>query len=181
MDAALAVADRDGFDAGTIRARAAEVGVPHITLYTQFKDKAALRDGMRERAFEQIVAATISSKSSRQDALAEIARNSRAVLRAHPNSCATTRARAGSPSMSTIGQWSFDEVLELGIRSLVDGIENLRRQPTSAGARFERNSERSSSSSSSPLALVVGFTTTTRWNRQHLLRVVQERRRPQPG
>jgi hypothetical protein len=103
-----------------------------MMLYTQFKDNAALR----ERAFEQIVAATISSTSSWQDALAEIACNGRAVLRAHPNWVQLLAARAGSPSMSTIGQWSF-EIFELGIRSLVDGIENLRRQPNQRRYPYE--------------------------------------------
>jgi hypothetical protein len=152
-----------------------------MMLYPHFKDNAALREGMRERAFEQIVAATISSTSSWQDALAEIACNSGAVLRAHPNWVQLLAARAGSPSMSTIGQWSFDEIFELVIRSLIDGIENLRRQPNQRRCPSGRNSK--------VILIIVKFPVlpdrSKEWlacsplpparTGQHLLRVVQER------
>ena len=51
VDAALAIADRAGFDAVTMRAIAAEVGATPMALYAYFSDKNALYGGMRERIF----------------------------------------------------------------------------------------------------------------------------------
>ncbi|KAA2255475.1 TetR/AcrR family transcriptional regulator [Solihabitans fulvus] len=115
MDAALAVADRDGYEAVTIRALAAEVGVPPMTLYTHFADKAALREGMRERAFEQVVTAT--AEGSWQEALEEFAGNCRAVLRAHPNWVPLLAAQTGAPSAATLRLFErvFDKMIADGL------------------------------------------------------------------
>jgi AcrR family transcriptional regulator len=84
MDAALALADREGFDGVTIRAVAAEVGVTPMALYTYFSDKDALYVGMRGQVFARVCAASISRQGYRS-MLDGIARGIHRVMREHPN------------------------------------------------------------------------------------------------
>jgi AcrR family transcriptional regulator len=84
LDAALAVADRDGFDGVTIRAIASEVGATPMAFYTYFADKDALYDGMRERLFSHVSTASISRRTWRS-MLEGIARGVYRVMREHPN------------------------------------------------------------------------------------------------
>jgi AcrR family transcriptional regulator len=84
-DAALAIADRAGFDAVTMRATAAEVGATPMALYSYFPGKNALYAGMRERVFLLHVFAACVPRGTWQSMLEGIARGLYQVLRKHPN------------------------------------------------------------------------------------------------
>ena len=84
-DAALAIADRAGFDAVTMRATAAEVGATPMALYAYFSGKNALYAGMRERVFLVHVFAACVPRGTWQSTLEGIARGLYEVMRKHPN------------------------------------------------------------------------------------------------
>lgn len=116
MDAALAIADRDGLEAVTIRALAVEVGgVTPMALYTYFADKESLYDGMRERTLARIIATT--KQSSWQVALEDIARSIFRTLQEHPNRLPLLTRTSGVP-MSAVG--FFDRLFEMMLK---DGFE----------------------------------------------------------
>jgi len=108
-DAALAIADRDGFDGVTIRAVAAEVGATPMALYTYFPDKDALYAGMRGRVFER--ASTVSgSRRTWQTMLEGIARSLYQVMREHPEWTPLLGHNSGLPPA---GLGFLDRLLEL--------------------------------------------------------------------
>ncbi len=84
LDAALAIADRDGFDRVTIRAIATDVGATPMALYTYFSDKNALCEGLRDRVFAHVTAASLSQQTW-QSMLDGMARRIRRVMREHPH------------------------------------------------------------------------------------------------
>ncbi len=84
-DAALAVADRAGLDAVTMRATAAEVGATPMALYAYFPGKNALYAGMRERVFLVHVFAACVPRGTWQSTLEGISRGLYDVIRKHPN------------------------------------------------------------------------------------------------
>jgi AcrR family transcriptional regulator len=96
-DAALAIADREGFDGVTIRAIAVEIGATPMALYTYFSDKDALYEGMRERLFARISAASISRRTW-QSMLEGIAGGAYRVMREHPNWTPLLAHDSGPPS-----------------------------------------------------------------------------------
>jgi TetR/AcrR family tetracycline transcriptional repressor len=83
-DAALAVADRAGFDAVTMRATAAEVGATPMALYAYFEGKNALYAGMRERVLALVFAACVP-RGTWQSTIEGLARGLYDVIRKHPN------------------------------------------------------------------------------------------------
>ena len=83
-DAALAIADRAGFDAVTMRATAAEVGATPMALYAYFASKSALHAGMRERVLVRVFAACVP-RGTWQSTLEGLARGLYDVIRKHPN------------------------------------------------------------------------------------------------
>jgi AcrR family transcriptional regulator len=85
MDAALAIADRDGFGALTMRAIATEVGATPMALYAYFSDKNALYAGMRERIFFVHVGAETISRQTWQSMLEGLARGLYRVMHERPN------------------------------------------------------------------------------------------------
>jgi AcrR family transcriptional regulator len=100
MDAALALADRDGLGAVTIRALAADVGVPPMTLYAHFADKEALFDGMRARMVERFI--TAGTKTTWRELLETLARDLLSLHRKHP-SLVPLMARGGAPPQAILG------------------------------------------------------------------------------
>jgi AcrR family transcriptional regulator len=94
-DAALAIADRDGFDGVTIRAIAAEIRTTPMVLYTYFRSKEALYAGMRERLFLVHVGAASISRQTWQSMLEGLARGIYRVMREHPNWTPVMAHRSG--------------------------------------------------------------------------------------
>jgi TetR/AcrR family tetracycline transcriptional repressor len=112
-DAALAIADRDGFDAVTMRAIATEVGATPMALYAYFSDKNALYAGMRERIFFVHVGAASIPRETWQSMLEGIARGLYGVMHAHPN-WAPAIAHQSGPASSGLG--FIDESLGLMLK-----------------------------------------------------------------
>jgi AcrR family transcriptional regulator len=108
MDAALALADRDGLEAVTIRALAADVGVPPMTLYAHFADKDALYEGMRARIVERFI--TAGAKTTWRELLETLAHDVVVLHRKHP-SLVPLMARGGAPPRSMLGV--FDRLLAM--------------------------------------------------------------------
>lgn len=76
LNGALALADRDGIDAVSLRKIAAELKVTPMALYWHFKDKDALLDALVERMLAEVSA----PEGDLRTITAEVLR----VLRAHP-------------------------------------------------------------------------------------------------
>lgn len=108
MDAALALADRDGLEAVTIRALATDVGVPPMTLYAHFADKEALYDGMRARIVERFI--TAGAKTTWRELLETLGRDLLSLHRKHP-SLVPLMARGGTPPRALLGV--FDRLLTM--------------------------------------------------------------------
>jgi AcrR family transcriptional regulator len=83
LRAALAIVDRDGLAAISMRRVGDELGVEAMSLYHHVASKAAILDGIFETVLGELPAATRSR--SWQAALRERARALRTVLRSHPN------------------------------------------------------------------------------------------------
>jgi AcrR family transcriptional regulator len=112
MDAALAIADEDGFDAVTIRAVAAAVGATPMALYTYFPDKDGLYEGMRGQLFAR-VSAVSTSRRTWQSMLEGIARDVYRVMREHPN---WTPLLAHASGLPPSGIDFIDELWELMLK-----------------------------------------------------------------
>jgi len=80
---ALAIVDREGLDAISMRRVGEELGVEAMSLYNHVRNKAAILDGIFETVLTELPAAKRSA--SWQAALRDRARALRTVLRAHPN------------------------------------------------------------------------------------------------
>jgi AcrR family transcriptional regulator len=83
VDAALAAADEDGLHGLTIRAVAARVSAPPMSLYTHFRNKNELLDLMLERVAAQIY--VCEWHSTWQAELLALCRRVYRLLNAHPN------------------------------------------------------------------------------------------------
>ena len=83
LEAALAVAHRKGLRGVTIRAVAAEVGAPPMSLYTHFERKEQLIDQMFGHVLDRIFAA--AGRPSWREELAASAHEARTLLLAHPH------------------------------------------------------------------------------------------------
>jgi len=81
--AAIALADRDGFEAVSIRRVAAELGTGHMNLYTHVASKDDLVSLMFDVLMGEACAPTEPGMPWR-DALAELSRSFRATIVAHP-------------------------------------------------------------------------------------------------
>ncbi|BDZ48875.1 transcriptional regulator [Frondihabitans sucicola] len=84
--AAADAADRDGFDSITLTAVARQLGVQTASLYAHVKDRAAVLDGVRELALDEVSGAIevqVAGRSGR-DALVGLAEAQRVYGRDHP-------------------------------------------------------------------------------------------------
>lgn len=80
--AALALADRDGLEALSMRRLAGELGVGTMTLYGYFRDKEELLDAIVEVASEEVRLERVEGNWQAQ--LRVIAREIRRLLSRHP-------------------------------------------------------------------------------------------------
>jgi len=109
---ALAVADREGIEAVTMRRLARELGVEAASLYHHVSGKDEILDGLVD-----IVSAEIELPAPTGDWRPEIrqrAHNTRAVLRQHPWAVSLMASRT-TPGPATL------RLLEAGIRSFREG------------------------------------------------------------
>ena len=96
VDTALAIVDREGLDALTMRRLASELGVEAMSLYHWFPNKAAILQALVEAAIRQTAARLDPSRETGWRAnLRALALAYREVLLAHPNTLACTGGRPG--------------------------------------------------------------------------------------
>jgi AcrR family transcriptional regulator len=82
LDAAVAIADRDGLDAVSMRAIADRVGVTPMALYPHVGSKAELLDAMQGRVLGELL--PLRAGLDWRDQLARLAQASRSLARRHP-------------------------------------------------------------------------------------------------
>lgn len=136
---ALALADREGLDAVTIRRLAQDHGVTAMALYWHFREKEQLLDGIAERLFSDVVlpASTDGPWDERlRDALAAIL----AAVRPHPAvaNLAGTRILASEAGL-VVAEWllgllrearfTSEEAAELGSYLLSAIITMVAAEP----------------------------------------------------
>lgn len=114
LDAAVALADRDGIEAVTMRNLASELGVEAMSLYYHVANKDQLLDGMVELVMEEIIRAVepapIDSPGRWKATLRERILTSRRVMLDHPWAPTLFETRATmTPSVLTY----FDAILGL--------------------------------------------------------------------
>ncbi|HTZ92903.1 MAG TPA: TetR/AcrR family transcriptional regulator C-terminal domain-containing protein [Streptosporangiaceae bacterium] len=83
-DAALRIADQEGFDAVTMKRIAAELGAGTMTLYYYVRNKTDVVALMQDAILAEALVPGEDLRQSWRDAMAAIARRSRQVLMAHP-------------------------------------------------------------------------------------------------
>jgi AcrR family transcriptional regulator len=97
VDTALAIVDRDGLDALTMRRLAAELGVEAMSLYHWFPNKAAILDALVEAAIRETAVIIGPSRATGwRENLRVLAVAYRQVLLAHPNTLSCVSGRPGS-------------------------------------------------------------------------------------
>lgn len=94
LDAALALVDRDGVDALTIRDLARDLGVGTMSLYYHVPDKEALLEGVAERVLADAAVPTDGDWAER---VRRIVTGLRDAERRHPNALPLIYARRLSP------------------------------------------------------------------------------------
>ncbi|WP_433167403.1 TetR/AcrR family transcriptional regulator C-terminal domain-containing protein [Kribbella sp. CA-247076] len=109
LRAALALADRDGLKALSMRRLGAELGVEAMTIYHHVPNKDALLDGL----VEQVVATVTPAfgATSWQDGLRDYARDLRSTLLAHPNVVPLVASRPAVTAQNL-------QVMEAALRSM---------------------------------------------------------------
>ena len=83
-DAALRIADTDGFDAVTMKRIAAELGASTMTLYYYVRNKSDIVALMQDAILADVLVPDACLRGAWRDALTAIARRTRDVLMAHP-------------------------------------------------------------------------------------------------
>ena len=83
-DAALRIADTDGFDAVTMKRIAAELGASTMTLYYYVRNKSDIVALMQDAILADVLVRAECLLGAWRDALTAIARRTRDVLMAHP-------------------------------------------------------------------------------------------------
>ncbi|HVW27241.1 MAG TPA: TetR/AcrR family transcriptional regulator [Polyangiaceae bacterium] len=121
-DAALLIADREGFEAVTLRAIASEVGASAMAPYTYFANKEDLFVAMRERAFGQIRRENMS-QTTWQALLEGMARGVSRSIREHPN-WLPLFSQTGAPPPAALG--FLDRLFELMFKDGFSFVEALR-------------------------------------------------------
>lgn len=98
LEAATALADRDGIAALTLRSLAAELGVKPMSVYHHVAGKEAILDGLVDRVFAEVV---VPTDVGWREAMAQRARSMRAALKQHPWAVTLMDSRS-SPGPATL-------------------------------------------------------------------------------
>jgi AcrR family transcriptional regulator len=105
--AALAVADREGFEAVSMRRVALELGAGTMTLYHYVRTKADLLDLMDDAIMGEVLVPDGELSPNWREALTEIALRSRAAFSRHPWALEGLRGARGGPN----GMKHFEQTL----------------------------------------------------------------------
>jgi TetR/AcrR family transcriptional regulator, tetracycline repressor protein len=121
LRAALAIADREGLDAVSMRGVGAALGVEAMSLYNHVPNKAALLDGLHERILEEMdrprSARTWTAYARHQ------ARALRRVLRAHPNAVVLFATRPATTPAALVRLEQYLAVLAADGFKPLDALE----------------------------------------------------------
>jgi AcrR family transcriptional regulator len=91
--AALALVDREGIEALTMRRLAADLGVEAMSLYHWFPSKASILDGVIEAIIRELDSLPLPPDGPPAEILIDMGRSYRQALLAHPNMFAVVAAR----------------------------------------------------------------------------------------
>jgi AcrR family transcriptional regulator len=127
-EAAIAIADKEGFDAVSIRRIAAELGAGAMTLYHYIRTKADLVALMDDALMGEIVLPDGELPSDWRAALVMIARRTRDVFARHPWALFSMQGALPGPnalrhfeqSLAAVAGAPFDEAGRLELLNLVD-------------------------------------------------------------
>lgn len=108
LRAAVAIVDREGLEAISMRRLGEELGVEAMSLYNHVANKAAILDGIFETVLTEVPRAR--RPTSWQVGLRDRARAMRAVLRAHPNALPIFATR---PAVTPASIARVEEVLDI--------------------------------------------------------------------
>lgn len=115
VKAALAIVDREGLDALSMRRLGAEVGVDPMAAYRHFPNKDALLDGVVEAVVSEVDLATDPS-TSWQAQIAQLARAYRTALLRHPAVAPLAASRPlGTPGALRLAERSLAVLEGAGI------------------------------------------------------------------
>jgi AcrR family transcriptional regulator len=126
---ALAIIDRDGLDALSMRKLAAELGSDPMAAYHYLPNKAALYDGVVEAIYAEMDLDDLSLSGGWREYLADSARRMRDVLRRHPKALPIIATRpAYPPSILAMADHSLRLLQRAGLppSAALDVISCLR-------------------------------------------------------
>lgn len=128
LEAAVALLDREGLDALTMRALAEDLGVEAMSLYRYVASKDDLLDGIHERILSELSVPPLDGHW--REALRELARAFRRTLEAHPNAVLVFATR---PAMAEGSLGLVERVLRLLVEA---GFETEALHAFQAGISF---------------------------------------------
>ena len=124
LDAALALADREGSEALTVRRLADDLGVHPTSLYNHLPDKAAILDGVVARLFDEI--AFPDEVASWPDWVRAVADGLRDLARRHPGAfMVLTRRPAENPAAFRLTEIGLEAFLAGGF-SVEHAVRSVR-------------------------------------------------------
>lgn len=125
MDAAIAIADKGGLDAVSMRAVADQVGVTPMALYRHFDGKVALLDGMVERLVTSLQPERVSG--TWDERLTALAHAYRGVAQRHPWSAQLLFSRPSvTPDAARVTEFIYAAIRQAGVpESQVGRLERL--------------------------------------------------------
>jgi AcrR family transcriptional regulator len=124
LQAGLAIVDRDGLDAVSMRRLGDELSVEAMSLYNHVANKAAILDGIFETILAELP--TVTSSGDWRQTAKDQARALRAVLRAHPNALPVFATRPAVTLASIARVEAFLGVLVRAGFSLPDALRALQ-------------------------------------------------------
>jgi AcrR family transcriptional regulator len=126
--AALEIADQEGFDAVSMRHVAAKLGTGAMTLYNYVRTKDELVALMDDALMAEVLVPDSELPTHWREALAAVARRTRAVLRHHPWALISLQQAQFGPnamrhfeqSLATLAGTGLDNVAKFDLLALVD-------------------------------------------------------------
>lgn len=126
LAAAVAVVDREGLDALSMRRLGEELGVEAMSLYRYVENKAALLDGIIESILSEMTVREADAGASWSEQIKAQARSLRATLRRHPKALSLFATRAAVTPETFAHVESALAVLRDAGFSVVDSIRALQ-------------------------------------------------------
>jgi len=125
VEAAIAIADKGGLDAVSMRTVADQVGVTPMALYRHFDGKVALLDGMVERLVTSLQPERVSG--TWDERLTALAHAYRGVAQRHPWSAQLLFSRPSvTPDAARVTEFIYAAIRQAGVpESQVGRLERL--------------------------------------------------------